>query len=145
MGRRKAEPLEDSEKKEIISRIFAKYNSQKELAEVLGIAESTLTGNLHKMTPGFKKRLSKIGINIDGAITQNYTGSSGSSQTEGDLHGNFIGEPTEINYGVKDETIIRLIQSHDKQVEFLRKIIEQKDAIITELKRQLERNFDKST
>jgi len=97
-----------------------------------------------RLVKEFLKRLEKIGINIDGAVTQNYKGSSNSSQTEGDMHGNFVGEPKEINYGMSNDAINKLIMSYDKQILFLQKQIEEKDKKIKDLETQLERNFSKS-
>ena len=79
------------------------------------------------------QKLSEKGFNIDGAVTQNYKGSSGSSQTEGDMHGNFVGQPNENNYGVSSETMDNLIMSYDKQILFLQKQIEEKDKRIKDL------------
>jgi len=77
-------------RKQILSQLKAMKLNQKKMAELLGMSESQFSQSLRLLSDNFVERLREKGINIDGAITQNYKG-SGSSQTESDMHGNFIG------------------------------------------------------
>ncbi len=123
---------------EILSAIYEKVGTLDELAKLIGGTKQNISDKIKRQSPKFLNQLRGIGINITGALTQNYRGDSGFSQTEGDMHGNFVGEPKEINYGMSNDAINKLIQSYDNQILFLQKLIEEKDIIIKELRKRNE-------
>lgn len=124
-------------KHDIQAKIKDKFKNQKDAALALGISEGTLSKNLRKPTVEFIKRLKEIGVILNSDISQTFSGGAGASHPEGDMHGNFIGEPKEINYGVNSKTLDRIIESHEKTIEFLKEQIREKDLRIKELEQLL--------
>jgi len=118
---------------EILSAIYEKFGNLEDLAKVIGGTKQNISDKIKRQSPKFINKLREIGINIEGAITQTYKGSNSSQKEEGDMHGNFVGEPKEINYGVSTDSINNLIMSYDKQILFLQKQIEEKDKRIKDL------------
>lgn len=76
------------------------------------------------------------GITINGGISQTISGGSGSTATEGDMHGVLIGDQKEVHYHSQiTETIIKeLTQPYKDQIDLLKHLLEQKEKELTELK-----------
>lgn len=119
-------------REEILTAIYEKFGTLEELAKALKSNKQNISDKINRQSPKFIRQLKSAGININGAITQEYKGGS-YSQQESSMHGNFIGEPKEINYGVQTNSINKLIESYDKQILFLQNQISEKDKRIKEL------------
>ena len=83
----------------------------------------------------------KKGIKINTPTSQSYTvhDESFHKKAEGEgMHGNFIGEPKEINYnGITSATLERVIKPYEDLIEMLKLQLGEKEKRIRELEEQL--------
>ncbi len=81
----------------------------------------------------------KKGINLGHSTTQSYTDESFQKHTEGErMHGNFVGEPREINYnGITSSTLERVIKPYEDMIEMLKLQLAEKERRIKELEEKL--------
>jgi hypothetical protein len=112
--------------------------SEAKLAEMIGYQKANLNYHMKKDDIDldlFSKIIAKLkekGITISGDISQAFSGGSGSTTNEGDMTGNFIGEPKEIHYNNNyDQQLIKEISEPYKMA------IEAKEQTIQMLKERL--------
>lgn len=128
-----------------------------ELSRLIGISRATLDlwlkgrkpEHLSRIAQGINQLAQSLfiaddtikDINIESPTTQSYTVHDESFQkkTEGEgMHGNFIGEPKEINYnGITSATLERVIKPYENLIEMLKLQLAEKEKRIRELEEQL--------
>lgn len=121
-------------RKQILSQIKAKGLNQRKMAKKLGMSESQFSQSLKILSEGFIDKLAENGINIDSST--NISGDINGSMNKGHIAHSTVNE-TNHHHGSND-LAMRLVESLETTVSFLRNAIQEKDKLINVMTQALQ-------
>ena len=118
---------------DVKSELKKKYKKLKTAAEFLGVNPSTLTRLIEVGSEDFKDRLKNIGITVGDSFTQNNSSDNmGNHQNKADTINHHHATP-----GVSENTLMRMLDSQEDTIKWLKQKLDEKDVSIHMLREML--------